>query len=158
LYYYGKGNVDHLDLGRLVFIGYGIAVVNFFSDKSKGRNRSYNIGFGLVFGTFALFFGINTIPHNFSTFAESKSVYNSKAYTVMEGVVENFDPMPYSGHRDETFTLNGVKFSYSVYDNSYYGFNTTKSHGRPIRQGKRFRLSYFNSGGKNIILKIEASN
>ncbi len=34
-------------------------------------------------------------------------------FEVVEGLVENFDPMPSSGHKMESFSVNGVRFEYS---------------------------------------------
>ncbi len=42
--------------------------------------------------------------------------------------------MPYGGHQQESFTVEGVKFSYSDFSISP-SFNNTKSHGEPIRKG-----------------------
>ena len=138
-----------------VLIGYGMSAFNIRFNRSKGGKRNYIIVFGIIFGTFALFFAVVIIPHNFSTYYKTKKIYESKEYKIIEGLVEKFRPMPYSGHQDETFTLNGINFSYSDFDESYYGFNNTKSHGGPIDQNKKVRLSYFSSQKKNIILKIE---
>ena len=138
-----------------ILIGYGISLFNIFLKQSKGKNRIYNTVFGIIFGTFALLFALMTIPHNLKSYNETKEIYESKKYKIIEGVVKNFKPMPYSGHQDEKFTLNGIEFSYSDFDQSYYGFNNTKSHGGPIDKNIKVRLSYFTSNNKNIILKIE---
>ncbi len=140
-----------------VLIGYGLAFFNIKSNSSKERKRTYNTTFGIIFGTFALLFGAVTIPNNLSTYYETKNIYKFKKYTVIEGIVENFVPMPYSGHQDEKFTLNNVNFSYSDFNESYYGFNNTKSHGGPIDSKKNVRLSYFTKNDNNIILKIEVA-
>jgi len=63
-------------------------------------------------------------------------------YSVVEGAVSQFHPMPYSGHDSERFTVEGVSFKYSDYDQSQGGFNNTSSHGGPIREGKRVRIAY----------------
>ena len=42
--------------------------------------------------------------------------YSRGEYQIVEGYVENFKPMPYEGHANETFEINGVKFSYSDYN------------------------------------------
>jgi hypothetical protein len=141
-----------------VFIGYGFSAFNIFFNQSKGIRRTFSIIFGILFGTSSLFSSVIIIPHNISTYYETKRIYESHEYKVVEGVVADFSPMPYGGHRDETFALNGMKFSYSDFDKSYYGFNNTQSHGGPIGQNKKVRLSYFVSEGKYIILKIEIQN
>ena len=87
------------------------------------------IVFGILIGTFSLFFCVLLIPHNFSTYYETKHIYETKAYRVVEGNVERFHPMPYTGHSLESFEVKGITFRYSDFDKSYYGFNNTQSHG-----------------------------
>lgn len=131
-----------------------MAVIERFYPSGDRRNR-FRVLFGMLTGTIALFISAVTIFYNVSLFRETKKLYEAEQYNVIEGIVEDFHPMPYSGHREESFTVNGVKFSYSDFDVSYYGFNNTESHGGPISPGRRVRLSYVASDGKNIILKIE---
>jgi hypothetical protein len=61
-------------------------------------------------------------------------------YQVVEGRVEEFDPMPWEGHKNESFVVDGHRYSYSDYDASP-GFNSTSSHGGPIREGLRVRIA-----------------
>ena len=74
---------------------------------------------------------------------------------VVEGRVENFRPAPAEGHRDETFTVNGVPFAYSDYSITG-GFNQTQSHGGPIREGLSVRIHYLPPS--NLIVKVEVAN
>lgn len=60
---------------------------------------------------------------------------------VVEGVVENFVPMPYGGHALEHFTVRGVPFAYSDFV-ATCGFRNTSTHGGPIRQGIAVRIHY----------------
>lgn len=71
-----------------------------------------------------------------------RDIMKNKKYKEVEGIVENFDPMPYSGHKHESFTVKGIQFKYSDYVVSA-GFNTTKSHGGPLDKGKFVRIRYF---------------
>ncbi len=83
--------------------------------------------------------------------------YSRGEYQIVEGYVENFDPMPYSGHADESFEINGVKFSYSDY-NIHTGYNNTKSHGGVIKEnGQHLKIGYvyLNETYGNIIVYIE---
>ena len=87
------------------------------------------------------------------TFAEywncSHALASGKA-SYVEGTVDNFVPMPYQGHANESFTVKGVPFSYSDYGVEA-GFNQTSSHGGPIRQGLPVRIWYVG----NEIVKLE---
>jgi hypothetical protein len=137
----------------IVISACGMAAKNFRSTFGIGK-KICHIVFDVIVGTLALVLSLVPIYYNFSIYRETKKIYESKQYKVVEGIVENFHPMPYSGHSNESFTVNGIKFSYSDFDVSYYGFNNTQSHGGPISQNKKVRLSYFVLKGKNIILKI----
>jgi hypothetical protein len=83
-------------------------------------------------------------------YARAKDTYVKGDYSIAEGTVSNFHPMPYSGHQNETFSVNGVEFSYSDYV-MVPCFNNTTSHGGPIRDGLHVRIAY--SG--NCVLKLE---
>jgi hypothetical protein len=76
---------------------------------------------------------------------------------VVEGYVENFDPMPYEGHGDESFEINGVTFSYSDYS-IQPGYTNSKSHGGVIAgDGQHLKVGYvyYNETYGNIIVYIE---
>jgi hypothetical protein len=85
-------------------------------------------------------------------YARAKDAYVQGQYSMVEGTVTNFHPMPYSGHQNKTFFVNGMQFSYSDYV-LVPCFNNTSSHGGPIHEGLRVRIAY--SG--NCILKLEVS-
>lgn len=65
----------------------------------------------------------------------------SGSYSVVDGTVENFHPMPHHGHTHERFEVRGVRFVYSDFIETQC-FNNTTSHGGPIRAGLRVRLTY----------------
>lgn len=78
------------------------------------------------------------------------NAYAAGQFHTVEGSVAQFIPMPYSGHRPESFVLNGHKFEYSDFDDEL-GFHNASSHGGPIRNGLCLRISYI---GKHIV-KLE---
>ena len=93
----------------------------------------------------------------FNMYNETVGAYNRGEYQTVEGYVENFDPMPYEGHTDESFEINGIKFSYSDY-NIHPGYNNTKSHGGVIKEnGQHLKIGYvyLNDTYGNIIVYIE---
>ena len=83
--------------------------------------------------------------------------YEQGNYQIVEGYVENFDPMPYGGHKQESFDINGVSFSSS--DSSVQpGYHNAKSHGGVITgNGQHLKIGYvyYNSAMGNIIVYIE---
>jgi hypothetical protein len=63
-----------------------------------------------------LFIAITLSPAGVSDmYARARDTYVKGDYSIAEGTVANFHPMPYSGHQNETFSVNGVEFSYSGY-------------------------------------------
>jgi hypothetical protein len=92
-------------------------------------------GFMFIWVSVALFTSIN----EYITF--KKALIENK-YQVVEGYVENFNPMPYEGHQSESFKVKGIKFEYSDYV-STYAFHNSKSHGGPIDEGKYVKIYYF---------------
>lgn len=138
-----------------ILIGIGISLFNIKYNKSTSSKKQFTIVFGFIFSGFALLFLLATLPRELSTRKETKRIFEKKEYNVVEGQIENFHPMPHSGHDMESFTVNGVYFEYSDFV-VHYGFNNTASHGGPIkRNGQQVRLSYITKNGDNRILKIE---
>jgi hypothetical protein len=90
----------------------------------------------------------------------SQEIYLSGNYRTVEGYVNNFDPMPYGGHKNESFCVNGIYFEYSNYGRiaNYKSFNNTKSHGGPIDEGKYIKVDYIivNIGleDRNLIMRL----
>jgi hypothetical protein len=102
-----------------------------------------SLGFALIwtFGTFIL---------TFTEYIAARDALTSGRYSVAEGQVVGFKPMPYEGHGRESFTVAGKRFSYSDFE-VMPGFNNTHSHGGPIDNGVYVRVTY--SG--NTILRLE---
>lgn len=87
-----------------------------------------------------------------TTYPDYRSCYNALASgktSYIEGTVDDFVPMPYQGHAAESFTVNGVHFSYTDYGTP--GFTNTSSHGGPMRSGLYVRIWYLG----NDILKLQ---
>lgn len=83
--------------------------------------------------------------------------YEKGNYEIIDGVVENFVPMPYEGKSKESFEINGVKFSYSD-SIEICGYNNAKSHGGVIEgNGQHLKIGYiyYDSSYGNIIVYIE---
>lgn len=117
------------------------------SDGVQGKARHI---FSYFYFGFALFMTILWIWSVGSEYYKSITAFGSGKYKIVEGRVTDFVPMPYEGHADERFRVNGVPFSYSDYSITC-GFNNSASHGGPISEGLYVRISYVG----NIILKLE---
>ena len=84
------------------------------------------------------------------------TAYNSGDYEIVEGYVENFDPMPPEGHKTESFDIEGVHFSYSDYS-VMTGYHNAKSKGGVITgNGQHLKIGYiYYKGHGNVIVYIE---
>lgn len=109
----------------------------------------YNIGELFIQGFMSVLLFVFSFSIYFAQLDEQKLLFADKC-EVVEGTVENFHPMPYEGHTQESFTIKGVEFSYSDFTLNP-GFNQTKSHGGPIDAGMNLRIWHIG----NEILKIE---
>jgi len=138
-----------------VVIGIGISWFNIKFNKSKSRKRENTILFGFVFCGFSFIILMLTLPSSLAHRIRVQKKFENKEYQVVEGEIENFHPMPISGHDVESFMVNGIYFEYSDY-RLVYGFNNTSSHDGPLKSnGQKVRLSYISLENENIILKIE---
>ncbi len=109
------------------------------------------IGGGVIGAIFLLIVWIST-----KSYMANREIYNSKDLLFVEGRVVNYHPMPYQGHADETFEVNGVKFAFSDYDEmGIGGYNNAASHGGVIRSNLYVRIGYYNNGERNVILQLE---
>jgi hypothetical protein len=95
-------------------------------------------------------FMVFTITPGFAPLSGPFTSYQAGRYSVVEGLVTDFHPMPYDGHEEECFSVRPERFCYSDYEGNP-GFHNTASHGGPIRAGIHVRIAY--SGP--IILRIE---
>ena len=138
-----------------VIVGIGISWFNIKYNKSTSPKRKFTIVFGFIFSGFAFVMLLFTVPSEIANRNRTQKIFENKEYKVVEGIIENFHPMPHSGHDHESFIVNGVHFEYSDFY-IFYGFNNTASHGGPLKQnGQEVRLSYITVDGENRILKIE---
>jgi hypothetical protein len=133
-------------LPGVLFIIVGAGLIR-FPDKFDSYGPKWLIH---CFFWFAVFW---TLSVGLSIYFEQSSLrknYENGSFDVVEGLVQNFEPMPSGGHKRERFTVNGIKFEYSDF-NVTPGFNNTASLGGPIKSGMPVRISHIG----NTILKIE---
>ncbi|GAB2779894.1 hypothetical protein HNQ93_001430 [Hymenobacter luteus] len=117
--------------------------------------RRYQMLMGRILMGFAGLIALIVIPSQLLEYTRTRQAYTQRQYQTVEGAVADFDPMPYGGHRHETFTVAGVPFAFSDYDETDYGYNHTASHGGAIRAGLRVRIAYLPTERKNVILKLD---
>jgi len=99
---------------------------------------------------FAVFWSVTAFLATYGNHVKSRETLLAGHAQYVEGVVQDFKPMPYLGHANESFTVKGVHFAYSDFVLTP-GFNHTASHGGPIRAGQYVRVWYAGSD----ILKLQ---
>jgi hypothetical protein len=147
----------------LIFVAIGIALIAFGSKINRNKNPK-NLGFslsvdsrflGLFFVVFASGWTLLAFGGTYSSYRDYLHAYQTGQYSVIEGPVEDFHPMPYEGHQDECFRVKKEKFCYSDYVVSP-GFNQSASHGGPIRAGLPVRIAYYEDENLQAhILRLE---
>jgi hypothetical protein len=84
-----------------------------------------------------------------------KDMLRTKEYSIVEGVVENYELRESNGRYFESFSISNVRFEYSDY-NKVDGFYQTSKNNGPIKEnGQFFKISYYTKDAENLILRIE---
>jgi hypothetical protein len=142
----------------LIFVGVGLVI--FFGPRviralgipfRDFRSWSYNL-FRYFFLGFSLFWVTVAFAGTYGVYLHHRALLRDGGYRTAEGTVEDFVPMPFEGHADESFTVSGVDFSYSDYGVTD-AFNNSQSHGGPIRAGQYVRIAY--DPANHAILRLE---
>jgi len=117
--------------------------------RRRDQPRSRRL-FGYAFVGFACLWSGVVFSSTFREYVALHSAYRHSHFSVVEGLVTDFHPMPYTGHQDECFSVQSRTFCYSDYEVTA-GFNNSASHGGPIRAGLPVRVSYIG----NRIVRLE---
>jgi hypothetical protein len=83
--------------------------------------------------------------------------YRNGNFSVVEGYVTDFQPLPSGGHGLECFTVSIQRFCYSDFHGAP-GFNRTSLYGGPMRAGLLVRISHHDQAILKIDVIHEASS
>ena len=85
----------------------------------------------------------------YSEYRNARNAFEAHSYSVSEGVVTDFVPMPPGGHSTESFVVNGVRFEYG----GGWGSTTFNSEWNKgfIHNGVETRITYVGTE----IIKVE---
>jgi len=120
------------------FILIGVSLFRF--GKSKQIYQVTGIIVAALAALFLILAGVSLVPK----FIEIRHAYKSGNSSTVEGVVENFHPAPVLGVANESFSVDGVDFSYNALDLTTCFHNAPFRKG-PIRSGLAVRI-YYNDG------------
>jgi len=125
----------------LVLTVVGSAVVYFRDQLALRGPRFVRRAFPFAFLGFATVWTVTAFGFTYVEYLRLTRALTSGAANVVEGRVESFDPMPYTGHKDVSFVVAGKRFRYSDFE-ATSAFNKSKSHGGPIDEGVQVRVWY----------------
>jgi hypothetical protein len=143
--FYGAGLVG-------VVVGAALLLIPRFHRYRGLRGSGLGVFGGVVLGFSILWTALSASSIIAGNLRAGDAVRSGKC-RVVEGVVQDFHPMPEEGHEMETFKVADVTFGYSDYVITS-GFNNAASHGGPIREGLPVRICYL---GDDIV-KLEIAN
>lgn len=124
-----------------------IQIANKWPSQQRAKVTGY---FMVVFGSL---WSVGAFSWTYSQYTKCVRAYRTRSYEVVEGSVENFEPMPFEGHQPECFSVQSKRFCYSDYE-IQAGFNRSASHGGPIRPGLPVRIAYYS--GQILRLEIRS--
>jgi hypothetical protein len=133
-----------------IFLGiFVVPILQRLNTRASGRSPLFQV----FFVGFALLWTVFSLLGTASDYLHARAALVNGNAQVVTGTVDNFKPMPVSGHAMERFTVGGASFSYSDYIITA-GFNQTESHGGPIHAGEQVRIWYLPQSSGNEILKL----
>jgi len=137
----------------LIFVAFGFAMP-FLIKKGIIRKspQAMEKWLPLFFVGFAILWTMTSFIATFDDYRRASGAMRSNQAEVVEGMVTQFKPMPYTGHAMESFVVDGVMFKYSDYVITA-GFNNTASHGGPIREGLPVKIWHL--GGEILRLDVK---
>ena len=128
--------------------------------EKRKNGRKTPVGVRIMLGAVwcvTLAVSILVYKSQYDMYSTVTAAYKSGDYEIVEGYVENFDPMPPEGHKTESFDINGVHFSYTDY-RVMTGYHNAKSMGGVITgNGQYLKIGYifYDSSHGNVIVYIE---
>jgi len=132
----------------LIFVAVGGVIIWLGRRNRWPRSRKF-VGYFMI-GFACLWSGL-AFATIFAEYSSLRSAYRKGQFSVVEGLISNFRPMPYEGHQEECFSVQSQTFCYSDYVVTG-GFNNATSHGGPIHLGLAVRVSYI--GGAIVRLEV----
>src|ERR1700751_953950 len=122
----------------LLFFAVGVGIVRGWI-QFQTKQPSKLMGYFFIF--FSLVIEALVIWNSTRVNADLEGALRNGHYQVIEGPVDNFEPMNDCGKKHQSFSVRGVYFRYSdfIVDQC---FNDSSTHGGPIRAGLLVRVSY----------------
>jgi hypothetical protein len=133
-----------------------VGIVLLVNYKKNKNPKSLLIG--MAFTAISVLFIFIFLGGQYFGIQRAKQMMQNGNFFVVEGIPENYHPMPKEGHDTERFDIGGVHFEYSDFIHSAPGYNNAASLGGVIFANNYYRLTYYKLKRyqlKNRILRIE---
>ncbi len=108
--------------------------------------------FAWMFFSLTTVFAVLSIGGYAGQEADLKAAVKAGRFSVVEGCVERFHPMPASGHDTERMQVGGHAFEYSD-DIVTPGFHNSASHGGPLDDASKVRVRFV--GDQIVRLEVQ---
>lgn len=132
----------------LLFVIFGamFAGIGSVLKTSDGKDSAVRAVLFQVIGAGGILAALVFCASMYNEYRNARKALATHNYSVSEGVVSDFVPMPLAGHSTESFVVNGVRFEYG----SGWGSTTFNSEWNKglIYNGVQARITYV---GKDII-------
>lgn len=153
---------DFLSPAYLFFI-LGIGLIIFYkTDRKKTTQTTKSLIIGIVAVFISSIFILVFLGGQILEIRKAKHIMQNKKFLIVEGIPENYHPMPKEGHDTEHFDIRGIHFEYSDYIIAYPGYHNAASLGVVITPDNYYRLPYYKLDDmessdpyNNRIVKIE---
>lgn len=123
-------------------LGLTVAVAAGATIFMKYRNAEPRLS--LLFRNVLVAFGVAlsgvTFFGTYSEYANLRDALRQGRYRTVEGIVTDFQPGDYGGHRHETFKVGDARYSY-LWPEITSAYNTPLPRGGFIREGLRVRIA-----------------
>lgn len=157
VYDYFKTPNDFGNEGFLIMLAGIIALIYIVTKYKDRKGRKPLIIFLSLYCIASLIWNITIQVVHYNSFNEIKEIYKAGDSKTVEGKVANYSPMDIEGHGSmESFSVNGVTFSYSDYF-AIDGYNNSCVKGGVIcENGQEVKIQYVSTVPYiNAIIKIE---
>jgi len=140
--------VSILNMDWIIFVFIAVTVIISIIFWTRRKRKTFFI---LWYCLWMILAGVGIVGSIYRHYSHIQWLHNGYC-NVVEGNVENFNPMQYEGHKFESFTVQGIRFEYSDYKVNG-GFNRTNSHGGPIYEGRWVQIYYKNGTILKLVVK-----
>jgi hypothetical protein len=120
----------------IIFLTMGLLLIQLF------KSKKYYFIVGVFVASMASLFLLISLVTFVPNFVKLWTAFVSGKSLVVEGVVQNFRPAPTIGPARESFSVDGILFSYNALDDMPCFHNAPFRRG-PVREGLDVRIHYY---------------